>query len=68
MTSLVLANLEDDIAQEHDKELKPTAVFIDLKKAFDKLNYNILGDKLKTTGLNMQMALSWIKHYPSNRS
>ena len=44
----------------------PTAVFIDLKKAFDTLNHEILLNKLTSHGI-VGKPLLWIKDYLTNR-
>ena len=42
------------------------AVFLDLSKAFDLINHNILLEKLKRIGLN-DSSISWFRSYLSNR-
>ena len=42
-------------------------VFIDLKKAFDRVNYEILLHKLKLYGIN-GTCLEWFKIYLSNQN
>ena len=60
MTTLasLLINLNDNTP--------PTAVFIDLKKAFDTLNHEILLNKLTSHGI-VGKPLLWIKDYLTNR-
>ena len=43
------------------------AVFLDLRKAFDTVDHNILIEKLKIYGLD-EIAISWFKSYLTNRS
>ena len=43
------------------------AIFLDLSKAFDTLNHNILIEKLHYYGIN-NLELSWFSSYLSNRS
>ena len=42
-------------------------VFIDLKKAFDTVNHDILCQKLEYYGIQQQQQLAWFKSYLSNR-
>ena len=42
------------------------ALFLDLSKAFDTLNHNILFQKLELYGIR-GLCLDWLKHYLSNR-
>ena len=49
------------------KEIKiPTAIFLDLSKAFDTLNFDILLNKLKNYGVH-ETSLALIKNYLINR-
>jgi len=48
------------------KKQYSTAIFCDLRKAFDMVNHNILLDKLKNLGVR-GVELLWFKNYLSNR-
>ena len=65
-TSMALATLLDDLALNLNDNDPPTAVFIDLKKAFDTLNHEILLNKLTSHGI-VGKPLLWIKDYLTNR-
>ena len=68
-TELACVKLVDYITTEMDniKKIKtPTAIYLDLSKAFDTLNFNILLNKLQYYGIN-GISLSLIKNYLTNR-
>ena len=68
-TELACVKLVDYITTEMDniKKIKtPTAIYLDLSKAFDTLNFNILLSKLQYYGIN-GISLSLIRNYLTNR-
>ena len=68
-TELACVKLVDYITTEMDniKKIKtPTAIYLDLSKAFDTLNFNILLNKLQYYGIN-GISLSLIRNYLTNR-
>ena len=68
-TELACVKLVDYITTEMDniKKIKtPTAIFLDLSKAFDTLNFNILLNKLHYYGID-GISLSLIKSYLTDR-
>ena len=65
-TELATLKLTDTIMYELDNSHIPCAIFLDLSKAFDTLNYKILLRKLKYYGLG-NIAYNLIKNYLTNR-
>ena len=65
-TSLALHHLFDNITKAIDQKEYTIGVFIDLSKAFDTVNHEILINKLKHYGIR-GLALDWIKSYFGNR-
>ena len=65
-TSLALVDLYDKISEAIDKKEVAVGVFLDLSKAFDTVNHDILFKKLKHYGVR-GIALSWIKSYFSDQ-
>ena len=57
----------DRIITELDKSNSPIAIFLDLSKAFNTLNYDILIQKLKYYGVR-DISLTWFKSYILNRN
>lgn len=66
-TSLALVDLYDKISLALDRKEFAAGVFIDLSKAFDTVNHNILFDKLQHYGIR-GLALDWVKSYFYQRS
>ena len=66
-TSLALVDLYDKICLALDHKEFAAGVFIDLSKAFDTVNHNILFDKLQHYGIR-GLALDWVKSYFFQRS
>ena len=66
-TEYACVELVDKIMHDLDEGETPMCFFLDLSKAFDTLNHNILLAKLKYYGLD-DNALMWFKSYLSDRS
>ena len=65
-TDLAVVELYDKITNAMAEKQHVIGIFMDLSKAFDTLNHDILLYKLKTYGIR-GTALSWFKDYLSNR-
>ena len=65
-TETACLELIDKLYKQLDDNQSPFCVFIDLSKAFDTINHNILIAKLKYYGFD-QSALSWLKSYLADR-
>lgn len=63
-TSMALTQLINNISLARDNKEVTLGVFVDLSKAFDTVNHNILLQKLSFYGLN-GMPLSWFHSYLS---
>ena len=61
-TELAALELTDRIRREIDQNKIPFSVFLDLSKAFDTLNHDILLSKLAYYGIK-STALQWFKSY-----
>ena len=60
-------DLQDKIISAIDKKKIGLGIFMDLSKAFDIVDHDILLYKLKHYGIR-GMALKWFTSYPNNRS
>ena len=65
-TCIVLLNLVDQVSNELYKKQFSIGVYIDLSKAFDTLDHQILLTKLNNYGIN-GMANSWFSNYVENK-
>ena len=63
---MALLKLIDDISEEIDNKHFSIGVFINLSKAFDTINHDILIKKLNSYGIG-GVALEWLKNYLTNR-
>ena len=65
-TELAAIKLVNYIGHEIDRKLTPVNIYIDLSKAFDTINFDILLYKLHYYGIT-DIALKLLKSYMSNR-
>ena len=65
-TSLALIQITEKIKETIDNKKFGCGIFIDLRKAFDTVNHNILLNKLEHYGIR-GFALNWFNSYLSNR-
>ena len=66
-TEHAVLHFVDRIITELDKSNSPIAIFLDLSKAFDTLNYDILIQKLKYYGI-ADISFTWFRSYILNRN
>lgn len=65
-TYMAINNLYSRITEHLDNKLYTVGIFLDLSKAFDTINHNILIHKLHNYGIR-GLANNWISNYLSNR-
>ena len=65
-TELATLEITDKITKELDQGKLPLAIYLDLSKAFDTIDHNILLEKLKYYGIKGN-SLSWFHSYLSDR-
>ena len=65
-TTYALIDLTEQIKESIDNKKYCSGVFIDIRKAFDTVNHNILLKKLDHYGIR-GVGLKWFKSYLSNR-
>ena len=65
-TSSAICKFLDELYTNLDKDKSCLGIFIDLSKAFDLVNHNILIDKLYKYGIR-DLALDWLRSYLANR-
>ena len=65
-TESTVIELVDYLKIQIDNKHIPMCLFLDLSKAFDTINFDILLIKLQHLGIN-NMALNWFKNYLTNR-
>ena len=65
-TSLALIDLIENLTCSLDKQNTTIGIFVDLKKAFDTINHEILLEKLQLYGIR-GTASSWVESYLMNR-
>ena len=66
-TAMAVTEMVDKIAEAIDSKKISLGIFIDLSKAFDTINHNILIQKLSFYGIR-GLSLEWFKSYLSDRS
>ena len=66
LTETALINVTDNILKAIDEKAASLLVLLDMSKAFDSLNHNLLLRKLRKLGLK-RSATSWFSSYLSSR-
>ena len=66
-TELTALEFTDRISHEMDAKEIPFSIFLDLSKAFDTLNHNVLLSTLEYYGIR-NTALNWFKSYLTKRT
>ena len=66
-TAHALIEITERIRKALDDDMAACGIFIDLQKAFDTVNHEILIDKLDYYGIR-GVSNNWFKSYLSNRS
>ena len=61
-TNLCLPHLKDNILKRFDENLLTAMMFIDLEKAFDKINHKVWLQKLKAIRFSEQ-SVQWFRSY-----
>ena len=65
-TETALINVTDNIVKAIDEKSASLLVLLDMSKAFDRLNHNLLLGKLRKLGLKASV-ISWFSSYLSSR-
>ena len=65
-TELAVMHTIKSITNALDKDVPVIGLFVDISKAFDSIDHNILLDKLNLLGFN-DVSYSWFKSYITNR-
>ena len=66
LTETALINVIDNTLREIDEKSASLLVLLDITKAFNSLNHNLLLEKLQELGLKASVT-SWFRSYPSRR-
>jgi len=66
-TQTCIIKMLDDIRQASDDRRVTISIFFDFSKAFDRVNYKVLLNKLKDMGLSC-IALHWMASYLRNKT
>ena len=66
LTETALINVIDNTLREIDEKSASLLVLLDVTKAFNSLNHNLLLEKLQELGLKASVT-SWFSSYPSRR-